>query len=124
LSTLSRAVFHPAHLLLRATATPVPSPLSLHDALPISPLFLGYLQGVDFLWTLRLWPEWLFVNSVLLAIYWLMDHFYHHPRETKRDIQRDVTQLRPLRIFGLSVNGILLLGIVVAVATLDPSKAF
>src|SRR5690606_39618831 len=85
LSTLSRAVFHPAHLLLRATATPVPSPLSLHDALPISPLFLGYLQGVDFLWTLRLWPEWLFVNSVLLAIYWLMDHFYHHPRETKRD---------------------------------------
>ena len=24
------------------------------------PLFLGYLEGVPFLWTLRLWPEWLF----------------------------------------------------------------
>jgi len=94
--------------------------------LPIGdpPLFLGYLQGVDFLWTLRLWPEWLFVNGSLLAIYWLMDHFYHHPRETKRDIARDVTQIHRLKIGGLGVNGVLLLGIVVAVATLDPSKAF
>ncbi len=94
--------------------------------LPIGdpPLFLGYLQGVDFLWTLRLWPEWLFVNGSLLAIYWLMDQFYHHPRETVRDIERDVTQIRRLKISGLGVNGLLLLGIVVAVATLDPSKAF
>ena len=35
--------------------------------LPIGdpPLFLGYLEGVPFLWTLRLWPEWLFVNGCL-----------------------------------------------------------
>ena len=35
--------------------------------LPIGdpPLFLGYLQGVRFLWTLVLWPEWLFVNGAV-----------------------------------------------------------
>ena len=34
--------------------------------LPIGdpPLFLGYLLGVPFLWTLRLWPQWLLVNGV------------------------------------------------------------
>ncbi len=31
------------------------------------PLFLGYLMGVHFLWTLVLWKEWLFVNAALLA---------------------------------------------------------
>ncbi len=37
--------------------------------LPIGdpPLFLGYLEGVPFLWTLRLWPEWLFVNGLLIV---------------------------------------------------------
>jgi Na+/H+ antiporter NhaD/arsenite permease-like protein len=94
--------------------------------LPIGdpPLFLGYLAGVDFFWTLRLWPEWLFVNGSLLATYWLMDQFYHRPRETFRDIERDISQVRGLKISGLGVNGLLLLGIVLAVATLDPSKAF
>jgi Na+/H+ antiporter NhaD/arsenite permease-like protein len=92
--------------------------------LPIGdpPLFLGYLQGVSFSWTLSLWPEWLFVNGSLLIVYWLFDHFYHQPRETVRDVQRDETQIRPLRILGLAVNGPLLLGVVLAVAFLDPSK--
>jgi Na+/H+ antiporter NhaD/arsenite permease-like protein len=92
--------------------------------LPIGdpPLFLGYLQGVDFFWTLGLWPEWLFVNGLLLAIYWLMDTFYHHPRESMRDIERDVERLHRLRFSGIAVNGVLLLAVVAAVAMLDPSK--
>ena len=51
--------------------------------LPIGdpPLFLGYLQGVPFLWTLRLWREWLFVNGLLLIIYLLLDGLWHYPRE-------------------------------------------
>ena len=94
--------------------------------LPIGdpPLFLGYLHGVSFLWTLRLWPEWLFVNGLLLAVYWAMDHFYHHPREAPHDVVCDLSQQRRLRISGLAVNGPLLAGIVAAVALLDPSKAF
>ena len=27
------------------------------------PLFLGFLRGVPFTWTLHLLPEWLFVNT-------------------------------------------------------------
>ena len=29
------------------------------------PLFLGFLKGVPFEWTLRLWKEWLLVNGLL-----------------------------------------------------------
>jgi Na+/H+ antiporter NhaD/arsenite permease-like protein len=92
--------------------------------LPIGdpPLFLGYLNGVAFLWTMSLWRSWLFVNGSLLAIYFLADHFVFYPRETKEDVVRDETQVRPLTISGLWPNGALLLGVILSVAFLDPSK--
>ena len=37
------------------------------------PLFLGFLKGVPFEWTLRLWPQWAFVNGVLLVVFFLWD---------------------------------------------------
>ena len=93
--------------------------------LPIGdpPLFLGYLRGVPFMWTMTLVGPWLFVNGLLLAMYWAMDHFIYYPRETKRDVQRDETRTTGLRIAGVWLNGPLLLGVVLAVAFLDPSKA-
>ncbi|HJQ81767.1 MAG TPA: sodium:proton antiporter, partial [Lacipirellulaceae bacterium] len=92
--------------------------------LPIGdpPLFLGYLQGVPFLWTLVLWKEWLFINGLLLAIYLLLDRFWYYPRETYADIRRDVTQQTRLKISGWRLNVPLLMGVVLAVAILDPSK--
>jgi Na+/H+ antiporter NhaD/arsenite permease-like protein len=92
--------------------------------LPIGdpPLFLGYLQGVDFLWTLGLWREWLFVNGLLVAIYLALDGIWHYPKEKRADVIRDITQQRKLRITGWEVNVPLLIGVVVAVAILDPSK--
>jgi Na+/H+ antiporter NhaD/arsenite permease-like protein len=92
--------------------------------LPIGdpPLFLGYLQGVPFLWTLVLWKEWLFINGLLLAIYALLDRFWYYPRETHADIRRDVTQQTRLKISGWRLNVPLLAGVVFAVAILDPSK--
>jgi Na+/H+ antiporter NhaD/arsenite permease-like protein len=93
--------------------------------LPIGdpPLFLGYLQGVSFLWTLSLWKEWVFVCGMLLATYFLMDKLVFHRRETLSDIARDIAQTRSLRFSGLGINGALLIGIVLAVALLDPTKA-
>lgn len=88
------------------------------------PLFLGYLQGVPFLWTLRLWKEWLFINASLIVIYWAWDHFYFYRREEPDAIARDETRVHPLRFAGLPLNGTLLLGVVLAVALLDPSKPF
>jgi Na+/H+ antiporter NhaD/arsenite permease-like protein len=94
--------------------------------LPIGdpPLFLGYLQGVPFLWTLRLWPEWLFVNGLLLVIYLILDEFWHYRRETLADVKRDVTETRKLVIRGWQLNAPLLAGVILAVALLDPGKPF
>ncbi len=93
--------------------------------LPIGdpPLFLGYLQGVDFLWTMSLWKEWLVANGLLLAIYWVWDSFYAYPREQTSDIVRDVHRAGTLRISGLTLNAPLMLGVIAAVGLLDPSKA-
>ena len=92
--------------------------------LPIGdpPLFLGYLQGVDFLWTVSLWREWLFVNVVVLAIYWLWDTFLAAPRESRRDLSRDRHTASRIRIEGLWPNLLLMAGVIAAVALLDPSK--
>jgi Na+/H+ antiporter NhaD/arsenite permease-like protein len=37
------------------------------------PLFLGFLRGVPFDFTLRLWPEWLFLNGVLIVLFHAVD---------------------------------------------------
>jgi len=87
------------------------------------PLFLGYLAGVEFLWTLRLWKSWLLINGLLLAVYFAWDHFYSYPREAARDIARDEARVHRLRFLGLWPNGLLLAGVVLSVALLDPSKS-
>ena len=94
--------------------------------LPIGdpPLFLGYLEGVDFLWTFSLWKPWLVTNGLLLAIYWLWDTFYAHPHERPGDIQLDVRTAGPLKISGLWPNALLMAGVIAAVALLDPAKPF
>lgn len=93
--------------------------------LPIGdpPLFLGYLKGVPFLWTLTMWKQWIFINGSLLAIYFIWDHFFAYPKETKSDIARDEREIRPIKMTG-AIN-ILWLGLVIlAVALLGPSKPF
>ncbi len=46
------------------------------------PLFLGFLKGVDFFWTLsHIFPETLFLVGSLLAIFYAMDWYYYHKRE-------------------------------------------
>jgi Na+/H+ antiporter NhaD/arsenite permease-like protein len=94
--------------------------------LPIGdpPLFLGYLEGVPFTWTLRLWPEWLFVNCLLIVTYLVLDWLWFYRRETKRDMERDTQTTHRIRIAGWQVNAPLLLGVVLAVALLDPGKPF
>jgi Na+/H+ antiporter NhaD/arsenite permease-like protein len=42
------------------------------------PLFLGFLKGVDFFWTVsHLLPETLFLVASLLGIFYLLDRFYY-----------------------------------------------
>lgn len=46
------------------------------------PLFLGFLKGVDFFWTLsHIFPETLFLVGCLLVLFYVMDSWYYHRRE-------------------------------------------
>ncbi|MDO4586491.1 MAG: sodium:proton antiporter [Planctomycetia bacterium] len=92
--------------------------------LPIGdpPLFLGYLRGVDFLWTTSLWKEWMFVNGILIAFYFLWDSLWFYRRESSANIIKDEIERKPLRIAGLFPNLFCLIGVILAVMFLDPSK--
>lgn len=81
------------------------------------PLFLGYLRGVPFTWTFRLIWEWLFTVGILLIIYYIWD-FLAYKKETIKDIQKDLTQIQPLKLKG-EINFLWLLGVVLIVAFIN-----
>lgn len=91
--------------------------------LPIGdpPLFVGFLRGVPFLWTLSLWKEWAFMLAALLVVYFVWDSIM-----VKRELAaREGVALEPepVSVAGL-VNVVWLIGVVLAVATLAPGAAF
>ncbi len=92
--------------------------------LPIGdpPLFLGYLKGVDFLWTLGLWLPWAFTVALLLVIYWVWDTIAYK-KEKLADLRLDETRVRKISLHG-KVNFLFLAGVVFATGTLSPGKPF
>jgi Na+/H+ antiporter NhaD/arsenite permease-like protein len=48
------------------------------------PLFLGFLKGVDFFWTVRhIFPETLFLIGSLLTLFYLLDRWYYRQEGIK-----------------------------------------
>lgn len=46
------------------------------------PLFLGFLKGIDFFWTIKhIFPETLFLIGSLLIIFYALDSWFYHRRE-------------------------------------------
>ncbi len=90
--------------------------------LPIGdpPLFLGYLKGVPFLWTLNLWKEWAFLCVVLLFVYYVWDSVMYR-REDPPHIAADEIFISRLRLEG-KVNFVFLLGVVLSVALIKPGE--
>jgi Na+/H+ antiporter NhaD/arsenite permease-like protein len=85
------------------------------------PLFLGYLQGVPFTWTFRLWPAWLLMVGILLLVYFVWDST-QYARERPEAIRRDRARVVPLRVRG-GLNALWLAGVVLAVAFLrEPAR--
>ncbi len=78
------------------------------------PLFMGYLKGVPFSWTFSLIPEWAFVVSFVLLVYFITDSFLHAKEPLSR-IAKDRRETKPLKLFG-SINFPLLAGVVLSVA--------
>jgi len=92
--------------------------------LPIGdpPLFLGYLRGVGFLWTLGLWAPWALMCALLLVVYFFWDTLAYR-KEKPRDVARDETARAPLTLAG-SLNLLWLTGVVLCVALIKPGEAF
>jgi Na+/H+ antiporter NhaD/arsenite permease-like protein len=84
------------------------------------PLFLGYLRGVPFFWTLRLWPIWLCAVGYLLALLFVVDQ-RAYTRETAADIAHDVHDVAPLKLTGW-VNVGLLVALIGAVFLPTPYR--
>ncbi|HTF57646.1 MAG TPA: sodium:proton antiporter, partial [Planctomycetota bacterium] len=78
------------------------------------PLFLGFLRGVPFLWTLNLFLPWLLVNGALLAIFNFLDQWVLDKEERERPGSQleDVQKVdEPLRLEG-GLNILWLLGVI------------
>ncbi len=80
------------------------------------PLFLGFLKGVPFEWTLRLWPQWLFVNAVLLVIFNFVDQYIFDREEKERAGSQleEVMRHEPFSIVGWQ-NFLFLLGVILVI---------
>jgi Na+/H+ antiporter NhaD/arsenite permease-like protein len=90
------------------------------------PLFLGFLKGVDFFWTLKtLFPETLFMVGSLLALFYLLDSWFFRTREEVRPI--DPTPVTRSIGFDGGVNFVLLaavVGLVLMSGAWKPGIAF
>ncbi len=83
------------------------------------PLFLGYLRGVPFFWTVEhLVGEWAVGVGVVLAIFYVIDRTFYG-REKALPLNADAAQAAPLGVEG-GVNFWLLGGVIAAVILLSP----
>lgn len=81
------------------------------------PLFLGFLKGVDFFWTMgHIFQETLFLVGTLLVLFFVLDSWYYHRREEV--LPQDPTPDTPALGFDGKVN-FLLLGAVVGLVLLS-----
>ena len=88
------------------------------------PLLLGFLKGVPFDWTLRLWPQWLLINGSLLVIFHLWDQWglNRDKKELPGSQHEEVLIHEPVRITG-GVEILVLLGVIVTIVAAGQAAA-
>ncbi len=84
------------------------------------PIFLGFLKGVPFFWTLSLFPMWAFNLFFVLTAFYLVDT-YNYRREPKIAIATDKKEIDPIKVSGKR-NTWFLLGIIGAVFMQSPVR--
>jgi len=111
---------HPMHLVLfilivcncGGCLTPIGDP----------PLYLGYLSGVPFFWTLRyLGAEWLFTNGVLLLLAFMIDASLGRASAAETATSEPGSARAGVRVSGAA--GIVCLALLVACVFVDPMLA-
>lgn len=67
------------------------------------PLFLGFLRGVPFFWTMNLIGPMAFNSIILLTIYYFMDRFYYRKEAGLNAVspEKATVKKEPLRVDGL-----------------------
>ncbi len=87
------------------------------------PLFLGFLRGVPFGWTLQLWPQWLVTVGLVLLVYAIWEFYVYYRKEPREALEMDEEDFVPVRVKGL-LNIIPLALAVVAVLFSKPLTAW
>jgi Na+/H+ antiporter NhaD/arsenite permease-like protein len=77
------------------------------------PLFMGFIKGVPFFWTLRLLPVWALMVAGVLLMFYLFDR-YQYGKEESRDLIRDRRRVIPLHVTG-TINFLWIAGIVAGI---------
>jgi Na+/H+ antiporter NhaD/arsenite permease-like protein len=79
------------------------------------PLFLGFLRGIPFFWTLKLFPPWVVAVGAMLIIFNIFDQYVFNKEdvETPGALTEDVQSRRKLIIKGKR-NFVCLLGVMMA----------
>ena len=87
------------------------------------PLFLLYLRGAPFTWFMEMYPQWVFIGAVVLIGYYLYDSWRYHRCETIG--VRPHHHYQDEEGFTINIRGaknfVLLIGIILSVAFLNPS---
>ncbi len=81
------------------------------------PLFLGFLKGVDFFWTLRLWPQWLVVDGLILLVFYLWD------ARAGGNLTATPKEKHTLRVEGLTTALLFLAGVIATLLLQAPPIA-
>ena len=107
---------HRAHLVIFFIFV-VSNTAGLLTPLGDPPLFLGFLRGVPFQWTLSLLPQWALVVGILLVVFNIFDQYVFNKEdvETPGALVEDVQPKRRIHIDG-SINFAYLLGVMAAAA--------
>src|SRR5512144_680231 len=88
------------------------------------PLLLGFLRGVPFEWTLRLWPQWLAATLALLLVFNVWDQRALDREEQERpgSLLERVMQHEPLRVRG-TTSMAALVGVLVTIISAGRAAA-
>lgn len=77
------------------------------------PLFMGFIKGVPFFWTLKLLPIWAVMVGGVLLMFYLFDSLQYRKEEC-RDLIRDRQRVVPLRLTG-TINFLWVAGIIAGI---------
>jgi len=77
-----------------------------------APLFMGYIKGVPFFWSLvHLWQPWIAINSVLLGLFYILDVRAYNRLDNEA---RAKVEVKPEKLAVAGLHNLIFLAVVIA----------